>query len=89
VRAFRLQQSLRDLRDPRLAHLHISEIAYRSGSSHLSTFNRSFRATFGLTPGQAREEHRHASSLTVGSTTDQAQSAREKRHHQWFREIGR
>jgi AraC family transcriptional activator of tynA and feaB len=43
------------LRDPNQLAFSISEIAYRWGFNNLSHFTRSFRARFGMTPGQWRQ----------------------------------
>lgn len=51
----RLALALRLLRDPQRLHLPVSEIAYASGFSDLSWFNRSFRRRFAMTPSEARE----------------------------------
>lgn len=50
----RLDRAHRLLRDPRLAHLKISEVALESGFSDLSHFNRSMRRRFGETPSAVR-----------------------------------
>ena len=50
----RLTQVYQVLADPRYQHLKVSEIAYRSGFSDLSYFNRSFRRRFGTTPSDTR-----------------------------------
>ena len=50
----RLDRAHRLLRDPRLAHSKISEIAMEAGFPDLSHFNRSFRRRFGETPSKAR-----------------------------------
>jgi len=54
----RLTRARRMLIDPRFAHHAISTIAFDSGFSDLSHFNRSFRRRFGMTPSQARGEPR-------------------------------
>jgi AraC-like DNA-binding protein len=52
----RIDRAHRLLRDPRLAHLKINEIALEAGFADLSHFNRSFRARFGVTPSAARAD---------------------------------
>ena len=54
----RLRRARRMLIDPRFAHHAISTIAFDSGFSDLSHFNRSFRRRFGMTSSQARGEPR-------------------------------
>ncbi len=48
--AARLHRAAGMLRDPRMSHLKIGEIAALSGFSDISHFNRSFRRTYGDTP---------------------------------------
>ncbi len=50
----RLEGCRRALRDPLQASSGISEVAYRWGFNDLSHFNKSFRARFGMTPGEWR-----------------------------------
>jgi AraC-like DNA-binding protein len=50
----RLEKAAALLRDPALRNRRISEIAHRSGFTDLSSFNRSFRRYFGLTPTDVR-----------------------------------
>lgn len=54
VRARRLERCRRDLADPRLHAIPVTEIAYAWGFSDSSHFSRSFRAAFGLTARQFR-----------------------------------
>jgi AraC-like DNA-binding protein len=54
VRDLRLDKAFAMLRDPKLDHLQISQIAYESGFNDLSYFSRSFRSRFGDTPSSAR-----------------------------------
>lgn len=54
VRERRLDCSMTSLRDPRKLHATISDIAYESGFSDLSNFNRRFKQHFGMTPREAR-----------------------------------
>lgn len=86
IRKLRLNRCFEELRNPALSHLTISEIAYRSGFAQLSTFQRNFRETFGLTPGEARERGRE--SKFPASLSRQSGPGLPKKHHAWFREIG-
>lgn len=52
----RLDACNKALRDSRQQNRSISEIAYSCGFNDLSHFNKSFRARFGMTPGQWRSE---------------------------------
>ena len=52
----RLMRVYQLLADPICQHLKVSEIAYRTGFSDLSYFNRSFRRRFGTTPSDIRME---------------------------------
>lgn len=90
-RHLRLQRCLGDLQNSGHAHLTLSEIAYRWGFKHPSTFNRNFRAAFGTTPGEvrARAIFEGESPLCAGiqnPVKTKAHSARE--HHQWFHTMG-
>lgn len=86
----RLQRCLSDLQNPELAHLQISEIAYRWGFSSAVTFNRNFRAAFGVTPTDAR--NRPHAAISAQQTSTEAQRRREARlqaeHQQWFMALG-
>ncbi|HEY6255550.1 MAG TPA: helix-turn-helix domain-containing protein [Xanthobacteraceae bacterium] len=54
LNARRVGRAYRLLRDPRLAHLKISDIALEAGFSDLTHFNRSFRRRYGDTPSAVR-----------------------------------
>jgi AraC-like DNA-binding protein len=54
VLALRLQRAMEMLTDRSFDHLRIGQIAYASGFSDVSYFNRSFRRRFGCTPSMAR-----------------------------------
>lgn len=54
IRARRLELARRALLDPRLADRSISTIAYSCGFGDLSSFNRAFKAAFGVTPTELR-----------------------------------
>lgn len=85
IRRLRLHRCMADLRDPRFAHQNVSEIAYRLGFEHLTTFNRSFREAFGMTPSEARREHRQpsrSSSAHVGVDTN---GEPHQEHRNWIR----
>lgn len=58
VLARRLAAVHRMLSSRQCAHLPISSLAYDAGFSDLSTFNRAFRARFGMTPSDVREHAR-------------------------------
>jgi AraC-like DNA-binding protein len=86
----RLRHCLSDIQNPLCAKDTLSEIAYRWGFKHPSTFNRNFREAFGMTPGDAR-----AQGVDPVSTTPAAGGSPRKRHahlthehHQWFHAIG-
>lgn len=55
----RLDASKKTLRDPQQRAVSIAEIAYGAGFGDLSHFNRSFRARFGMSPGQWRSGPGH------------------------------
>jgi AraC-like DNA-binding protein len=65
VREARLARAHRMLTDPRYHHRPINAIAYESGFSDLSYFNRAFRRRYNITPSAARELAR----LESGSAT--------------------
>jgi len=50
----RLEECRKLLDDPAHDHLSITEIAFQSGFNDLSTFNRRFRAHYGISPRDAR-----------------------------------
>ncbi|MDU6137660.1 helix-turn-helix domain-containing protein, partial [Bradyrhizobium sp.] len=56
VRERRLQRAWTDLSNPAEAHHSISEIAYRWGFADSAHFSRSFRARFGLSPREFRQQ---------------------------------
>lgn len=88
IRHLRLHRCMAELCDPLFAHLNVSEIAYRSGFSHLTTFNRSFRETFGMTPSEAREHHRVSRLSAPAQGHPKSHPDLHKKHHEWFRGIG-
>ena len=55
VLGLRLEAVWRRLGDPGLRERTIAEIVYAAGFGDISTFNRAFRARFGLTPRDARQ----------------------------------
>ncbi|MFC4562446.1 AraC family transcriptional regulator [Nocardiopsis mangrovi] len=65
VRAQRLERARRDLADPALAHLSVSAIARRWGYTHPATFHRAFRAAYGTSPIDHRDQMRDG--YVVGS----------------------
>lgn len=54
IRHLRLERSAQALRDPRLVHVTIGDIARRSGFSSQQSFARAFRRRFGVAPGAMR-----------------------------------
>ncbi len=58
IRTRRLERIRRDLDDPRLGHLSITEIALRWGFSDSAHASRAFSAAFGLPPGRYRVRSR-------------------------------
>jgi AraC-like DNA-binding protein len=52
----RLERALAALVDPRFTSRPISTVAFDSGFSDLSYFNRTFRRRFGMTPSEAKDE---------------------------------
>lgn len=90
-RHLRLQRCMGDLQNSDHAHLTLSEIAYRWGFKHPSTFNRNFRAAFGTTPGEvrARAVFEVAQPLSSGLPSPvKTKAAFASEHHQWFHAIG-
>lgn len=67
----RLENCRRTLIRRQNAHLSISEIALSSGFSNVSSFNRSFKEYFGVTPSDARTQ---SSSGTVSDLLDRGVS---------------
>ncbi len=88
-RHLRLQRSMTDLQNPELAHLQISEIAYRWGFNHPATFNRNFRAAFDITPSDARNRiHDGTATIRTLQAGTEKQRKIEAEHQQWFRAMG-
>ncbi|MEU8760156.1 helix-turn-helix domain-containing protein [Streptomyces sp. NPDC048659] len=56
IRRLRLERCRADLADPRLGHLSIAALAARWGLVLPAGFSRSFRAAYGMTPGEFRAE---------------------------------
>lgn len=54
---YRIDEASRRLRDPQEAKLPILTIALDVGYGSLSTFNKAFRATHGMTPSEFRKNH--------------------------------
>lgn len=88
IRHLRLHRCMAELCDPLLANLNVSEIAYRSGFNHLTTFNRSFRETFGMTPSDAREKNRLFRLSAPAQGKPNSRPGLRRKHHEWFRGIG-
>lgn len=88
-RHLRLQRCLADLQSPEHSHLRVSEIAYRWGFRNATTFNRSFRATFGITPSDARYHDRTSINILMSSHQRRgAEEAFRAKHQQWFIALG-
>lgn len=88
-RQLRLQRCLADLQSPEHAHLRISEIAYRWGFRNPATFNRNFRAAFGLKPLDARHhDQRGITSLTPSLPRQGTEEAARAEHQHWFMALG-
>ena len=77
VRERRLQRTWADLSSPAEAHHSISEIAYRSGFNDSAHFSRAFRARFGLSPREFRQQEieRAATSATAAGQRGWPQDA--------------
>jgi acetamidase/formamidase/AraC-like DNA-binding protein len=77
LRERRLQRTWADLSNPAEAHHSISEIAYRSGFNDSAHFSRAFRARFGLSPREFRQQEieRAAASATVAGQRGWPQDA--------------
>ncbi|MDD7938423.1 helix-turn-helix domain-containing protein [Actinomycetospora lutea] len=58
VRRRRLEHGQRELADPRLADLSVTDIALRCGFGDLATFSRAFKGTFHEPPSTFRVRHR-------------------------------
>ncbi len=54
LRQRRLELARRDLEDPGVSERTIAEIAFDAGFGDLSSFNRAFRQSFGMTPREVR-----------------------------------
>lgn len=57
IRRRRLERCRQDLLDPLLGTLPVRGIAARWGLTHPAHFNRTFKAAYGMPPGQYRESH--------------------------------
>ena len=77
VRERRLQRAWADLANPAEGHHTISEIAYRYGFGDSAHFSRTFRARFGLSPREFRQQEaeRAAASTTVAGQRGWPQDA--------------
>jgi AraC-like DNA-binding protein len=72
IRSRRLAHCLKDLTDPKNAHRSVAHVAFRWGFTDLSTFHRSFRKAFGVTPGDVRlatDERTERILASVGENT--------------------
>ncbi|MBV8925785.1 MAG: acetamidase/formamidase family protein, partial [Bradyrhizobium sp.] len=84
VRERRLQRAWSDLASPAEAHHTISEIAYRYGFADSAHFSRSFRARFGLSPREFRQQEavRVAASIMTAGQRGWPQDALAQPRHQ-------
>jgi acetamidase/formamidase/AraC-like DNA-binding protein len=84
VRERRLQRAWSDLANPAEAHRTISEIAYRYGFGDSAHFSRTFRARFGLSPREFRQQEaeRIAASITIAGHRGWPQDALAQPRHQ-------
>lgn len=57
IRMRRLERCRREIESPEFLHRPISDIAYANGFNDASTFNRAFKAHFGVTPTSLRNLH--------------------------------
>ncbi|WP_432515126.1 AraC-like ligand-binding domain-containing protein [Kineococcus sp. SYSU DK001] len=57
LRERRLDRCRRDLLDPDLPHLAVSEVGARWGLSNPAAFARSFRSAYGVSPSEYRQQH--------------------------------
>ncbi len=88
-RQLRLQRCLSDLQSPEQAHLQISEIAYRWGFSSAVTFNRNFRAAFGITPTDVRNRPPAGTPAQPPLAEARRREAHlQAEHQQWFMALG-
>lgn len=63
IRKARLNRAYQEIVAMDLANQRIAPIAYRQGFKNLSAFNRLFKATYGLSPGEARAQALAASDV--------------------------
>ena len=63
IRAQRLGQCRRDLTDPRLAALPVHAIAARWGLTRPAHFSRIFKAAYGLSPSEYRQQAQQAAAV--------------------------
>ena len=87
-RHLRLQRCFGDLQNPDHAHVQISEIAYRWGFRNPATFNRNFRAAFGITPSNARNQNLGTHSLKPSSPLVRSKEHARAEHRHWFQALG-
>ncbi|MFD9359716.1 helix-turn-helix domain-containing protein [Streptomyces sp. NPDC060031] len=63
IRRLRLERCRADLADPRLRAMPVQDIGARWGLVNAATFNRLFRTTFGVTPGEYQRASRMKAAL--------------------------
>ena len=84
IRQLRLSRCLRDLRDPRLSHISISEIAYNWGFNDLSTFNRNFKAIYNQQPKDARQAPNFSNNTPI---LEQSDTDLDRSYEEWVRSL--
>jgi len=70
VRARRLRRARQELQAVGLDNRRIGPIAYQSGFSSVTAFNRAFREAYGQTPREARRSRFNTSELTIPDADD-------------------
>ena len=74
IRKARLNRAYQEIVAPDLANQRIAPIVYRLGFKNLSAFNRLFKATYGLSPGEVRARALGAGDVARGSSATGAAS---------------
>jgi AraC-like DNA-binding protein len=65
IRKARLKRAYREITAAEFADQRIGQIAFRFGFSNVSTFNRLFLTTYGVSPSKARKRSRHPDEVPV------------------------
>jgi AraC-like DNA-binding protein len=84
IRKQRLNQTFQEITAAEFANQRIAQIAYRFGFKNVSAFNRLFRATYGVSPRQARA----AKLKGVTYTTLKADAGKGPSLGSWLAQIG-